>query len=80
MRFRWTTRGSLMEERGVERKRRRDKRMHLADIITVAMPSIVAVLYAITAIAYACKKEWAWALTWGAYALANVGLIVAGNR
>ena len=51
-----------------------------ANKLTFYMPGIVMILYGITAGAYLYKKDYAWALTWFAYALANVGLIWAGNK
>lgn len=52
----------------------------MADKLTFYMPGIVMIFYMITAGAYAYKKDWAFALTWAAYAVANIGLIWAGNR
>lgn len=48
------------------------------DIISI-MPAIVAVLYFLTAVLYFCKSEYAWALVWASYAMANVGLIIVGR-
>lgn len=44
--------------------------------ITVA---ICGILYAITAISFFTKSEYGFALTYFAYALANVGLIMAAG-
>jgi hypothetical protein len=44
--------------------------------LTVA---ICGVLYLMTAVGFLMKQQWSWALTYGAYALANVGLILAAN-
>jgi hypothetical protein len=41
---------------------------------------VVTVLYAWVGISYAAKGEFPWALTWLAYALANVGLIWAAKE
>jgi hypothetical protein len=49
----------------------------LADRLVVILPGIVMLLYGVTSWAFWTKGEPAWALTWGAYALANVGLIWA---
>ena len=53
--------------------------MTLEQFITT-IPSIVFLLYTSTAIAWAIKGDYAWALVWGAYALANVGMIIIGMR
>jgi|TARA_R100000664_G_C2650844_1_gene71551 hypothetical protein len=44
------------------------------------LPMIVFFLYAIVGICYILKKDYAWALVWISYALANVGLIWVGMR
>jgi hypothetical protein len=44
--------------------------------ITVA---ICGLLYLATSIGFAMEKQWSWTLTYFAYALANVGLILAAN-
>jgi hypothetical protein len=49
-------------------------------LLTVVVPATVSVLYTSTAIYYAMKKDWAWMLVWGSYAMANVGLIMASLR
>lgn len=54
--------------------------MNIADKLTFYLPSIVMVLYFTTACAYAYKKDWAFALIWAAYAVANIGLVWAGNK
>jgi hypothetical protein len=41
---------------------------------------IVTVLYAWVGLSYGVKGDWPWALTWTAYALANVGLILAARE
>lgn len=48
--------------------------------MTTTLPAIVCVLYTLTALSYARRGDWAWATVWGGYAVAQVGLIVAGNR
>lgn len=40
---------------------------------------ICGILYLITAIGFIIKHQWSWALTYFAYAMANVGLILASN-
>jgi hypothetical protein len=42
-------------------------------------PLIAAVLYAIIAVGYLLKKDYAWSLVWTSYALANVGLVLAAG-
>lgn len=39
--------------------------------------SISALLYFSVAVSYALKRDWPWFLTWFAYSVANVGLILA---
>jgi len=39
------------------------------------MPGIVTLLYFITALIYLWKQDYPWAMVWGSYGLANVGLI-----
>lgn len=38
---------------------------------------LVALIYVAVAIDYARRGEWGFALTWAAYAVANIGLILA---
>ena len=47
------------------------------ELLTKALPLIAAILYAITAIGYIYKKEYAWGLVWFSYSAANVGLVLA---
>lgn len=58
---------------GVDEKISRDFKM---TNITVA---ICGVLYLLTAIGFVVDKNWGFALTYFAYALANVGLILAAG-
>ena len=51
-----------------------------ADRIAFWFPVVVTAMYAATAAAHAHAGRWPWALTWGAYAAANVGLIWASMR
>jgi hypothetical protein len=37
---------------------------------------VVTFLYASAGISYLLKKEYAWALVWFSYAMANVGLVI----
>ena len=41
------------------------------------IPLITALLYSIQAMYHVSQKEWGWSLMWGAYALANLGIIIA---
>ena len=43
------------------------------------MPAITTVLYGLTSLCYLIKGDHPWALVWGCYALANVGLILASK-
>jgi len=52
----------------------------MLDFFIAFIPSVVGVLYAMVAICYVCKGDWAWAIVWGAYALANLGLVMAGSQ
>ena len=49
----------------------------MIDKLIVVLPGITGVLYFVTAIAFACRRQPPWALVYFAYALANVGLIWA---
>lgn len=49
----------------------------MADKLIVLLPGITMVLYFLTAVAFCAKRQPAWALTYFAYALANIGLIWA---
>ena len=44
------------------------------------MPLIVAVLYGITSAGFLIKRDFAWFIVWGSYALANIGLILATRK
>ena len=48
--------------------------------ITVLLPSIVGVLYFITGCTYLYRKEYDWATVWIGYSIAQIGLVVAGNK
>jgi hypothetical protein len=52
----------------------------MLDTLVKVIPAIVAVLYGITALGYALKKDWPWALVWGCYSLSNIGLILAAAK
>lgn len=43
--------------------------------MTILLPTIVTVLYGFTAYFHCKKGNYALALVWGSYALANVGMI-----
>jgi len=43
-------------------------------------PVVVTGLYLATALAHLAKKNYGWSIAWGAYALANIGLLVAMYR
>jgi len=49
----------------------------MADKLVVLLPGITMCLYFFTACAFVAKRQPSWALTYFAYALANVGLIWA---
>jgi hypothetical protein len=49
----------------------------MADKLTLILPGIVMLLYGATSWLFFQKGDYPWALTWGAYALANIGLIWA---
>ena len=50
------------------------------DTLIFMMPSAVGALYFIVGLCYIARKDYAWALVWIAYALANVGLVLIGLR
>ncbi len=52
----------------------------LIDRFLVIMSSIVLVLYTLTCVCFALKRDWWWALVYFGYALALVGLIVASMK
>lgn len=54
--------------------------MKLIDTLIFTMPSIVGALYFFVGVLYALKRDWAWALVWFSYAMANVGLVLIGLR
>jgi len=54
--------------------------MKILDTLIFVMPSIVGALYFTVAFCYALKRDWAWALVWLSYAMANVGLVLIGLR
>lgn len=47
--------------------------------LAIILPSIVAVLYLATALVHLYNCRWAWSFVWMCYALANIGLIFAGE-
>lgn len=54
--------------------------MNKLNMMIAILPSVVAILYLAVAIAYLIKKDYAWGVVWGGYALSNVGLILIGLR
>jgi hypothetical protein len=52
----------------------------LIDKLTYVLPAVTGLLYLGTSAAFLVKKKPEWALTYFAYALANVGLIWASLR
>jgi len=51
----------------------------VVDFVTKYVPLLAGLMYAVVAVAYLMKKEYAWCLVWVSYAMANFGLMVAGN-
>jgi len=47
--------------------------------IPIVLPAIVAVIYAITAVWHFFNQQYGLSLMWVSYAIANVGLILAGR-
>lgn len=43
------------------------------------IPVLASLLYTIQAVFHLSQREWGWSLMWGAYALANLGIILAHN-
>ena len=52
----------------------------LLQLIISAVPAVVGILYALVGVAYLFKQDYAWALVWLSYSLANFGLIAVGAR
>jgi len=52
----------------------------MADRLIFWGPSVVTVIYVLTAIGFTQKRQYAFALTYFAYALANIGLIWAASK
>jgi hypothetical protein len=50
------------------------------DYIISILPAIVAFMYITVGFCYIFKKDHAWALVWLSYAVANLALIMIGNR
>ena len=51
----------------------------MLDYVVTLIPSIVTVLYGATSVCYLLKGEYSWALVWGSYATANLGLIFSSK-
>ena len=50
------------------------------DYFITAIPALVGILYTAVAILYVLKGDIPWAIVWGSYGLANVGLILVGLK
>jgi len=50
------------------------------DILIAVLPAIVGLLYFTVAFCYLCKGDYAWAIVWASYAMANIGLIMVGMK
>lgn len=55
-------------------------RKTVMDVFLTVLPGIVTVLYMLTSFIYLYKGDYPWFLVWFSYALANIGLILAGSR
>jgi hypothetical protein len=58
----------------------RRKRKMILNYITLYLPAFVGVIYFIVGAAYVLKKDFAWAAVWWGYAIAQAGLVIAGNK
>lgn len=47
--------------------------------MTIILPAIVCVLYALTGAFHAGSRRWDWAVVWWGYAIAQIGLIAASR-
>lgn len=54
--------------------------MNYLEHLTAIIPGIVTILYFTTGLCYLLRKDFAWALVWISYALANLGVIIVGLR
>ena len=52
----------------------------MIDFLVKILPAIVGLLYLIVGICYIAKRDFAWAMVWISYALANIGLILVGMK
>lgn len=52
----------------------------MAEKLIVMLPSITGILYLATSVAFFSKKDWGFGIAYFAYALANVGLIIASMK
>ena len=52
----------------------------MVDVLVKLCPAIAGVLYAIVGVGYLMKKDYAWALVWISYSLANLGLVLAAAQ
>ncbi len=52
----------------------------MIDSLVKFCPLIAGVLYAVVGVGYFIRKDYAWALVWISYALANLGLVLAAAK
>jgi hypothetical protein len=52
----------------------------MLNYITLYLPAFVGIIYFIVGAAYAFKKDFAWTAVWWGYAIAQIGLVITGNR
>ena len=51
----------------------------MMDFLIKSLPLIAAVLYFIVGVGYLARRDYAWALIWISYSMANIGLVAAGE-
>lgn len=51
----------------------------MVEILVRLCPALAGILYAVVGVGYLVKKDYAWALVWIAYSIANIGLILAAS-
>ena len=49
----------------------------MAEFVTRLMPALTGLLYLIAAVAFVADNRYSWGLVYFAYAVANIGLILA---
>ena len=52
----------------------------MADKLIVLLPGTTLCLYFLTGVAFMSKRDYAWALTYFAYSIANIGLVWASLK